>query len=493
MKIALIYPTSEVSPESANYLGISYIAAVLMKHNYEVDLYDCSATGMTQSELFSVLAHNRYDVVGMTAYYSNYVYVLRTASYLKKINPDTFVFIGGYYPTLNYKNMSCDLGLIDCMIIGEGELPTLQLLNSIQNKSYPSTKGIYYKDNTGFVYTGPGDHIKELDELPYPIRTDHARKRVNISASRGCYGNCSYCCIDSFLRIGNCHQVRRRSPENVVAELTEIYRKSGIHEFNFIDDNFSFRTDNDRRWFKNFITLVRGTGIPAKFACQIRANEIIEYTDCLREFIANGLNWIFVGIESFLQPHLDFYKKNLTIETNIKCIKALQAANIPYSIGYMLFNPLTTLEDILQTLKIFRNLDFLHELYEPIFLSNTYLISFPGTAVHDYITQHHLNSYDSKGYRFKDERVQPCFDLMRTWGKIALPILRKLSHSCEQTAEITASIKHLIHMDLNLMENTVSVLLKSRNKDPSSELQSLLQSQFIELDHQKQQLLSIRG
>ncbi len=93
--------------------------------------------------------------------------------------------------------------------------------------------------------------IQDLDSIPWPAwdlfpvenyvsSLDHRQNKVRhmeVLASRGCPFNCVYC-----YRIYG-RNVRRRSPESIVAELKELVNRYDIRYSGFPDDLFTSDRD----------------------------------------------------------------------------------------------------------------------------------------------------------------------------------------------------------------------------------------------------------
>ncbi len=227
MKICLIYADNDMS-SGTEHLGIAYITAYLKEHGYVVDLYDCTAMQMDLNNLLAILKRKLYDIVGFSCYQDNYLYTLRTILYLRSIKLDTFIFIGGYLPTLSIEKLKPHMNIIDCAVMGEGEEITLQLIRNIKTGNWKETKGIAYIAADRLVFTEKGSRVEHLDRLPFPVRLGNNRNTFNIIASRGCTGNCSFCSIRSFSKHNDCQRIRRRSPQNIVSEIESCMRMTDL-------------------------------------------------------------------------------------------------------------------------------------------------------------------------------------------------------------------------------------------------------------------------
>lgn len=79
-------------------LGLGYIAAVLMRHGYEVAALDLNPMGWQPARVRSVLEHEQPRILGISAYPASYPFGLEAAEMAKEINPQTVVVLGGGIP-----------------------------------------------------------------------------------------------------------------------------------------------------------------------------------------------------------------------------------------------------------------------------------------------------------------------------------------------------------------------------------------------------------
>jgi len=395
---------------------------MLIQNGFMVDVYDCPFMNISYEQLLEYLKNNKYDAVGLSTYYFNSNDVLRISEYIKSLNDQIFVFIGGYLPTQYYEKMDRYFSFIDCMVIGEGELTSLRLLRNFKNGKWKNSKGIAYLDENKIRYTGNCDPVNHLDILPFPYRVPRAKEFpiATVLTSRGCYGNCNYCSIQQMIKASNCKRLRKRSPENVIDEIKQLEDNENKKTILFADDNFSLRSKNDKIWFDNFSQLIIKHNIDVDFFCEIRADDIVYCEEYIEKFKKIGLKSIFIGIENFVQKHLDFYNKNITVETNLKALQTLESLQIAYSFGFMLFNPIITIKDIFDNIivleQIYKNNKY---LFPDRLISNSAAIAYPGTSFEDFIVKNDLQLNKEEGYRIIDEKAFLCKKAANIWGKLA--------------------------------------------------------------------------
>ena len=470
MNICLLYPYDKETAgdyDSEPHLGLAYIASSLIANGHNVEIYDCMEMNLSLSDLFNILSEKTFDAIGMATFYINHAFVFRTASFLKKKNKNTFIFIGGYLPTLNYKNMHRDFDYIDCMVIGEGEITTCKIIDGINDSSWKKTKGIVYLENGKLIYTGKCEAENNLDLLSFPLRTKPYRKEMRIITTRGCYGKCSYCSFYSMLESCNVKRIRRRSPENVVCEIEEIIQATKANCIRINDDNFALVSQKDREWFQRFNQLIQEKNINVKFHILMRADDILRTGHLLEEFKQIGLASIFVGIESFLQKHLDFYNKRIKVEENLKALAVLDDLNIAYEIGFLLYNPITTIDDILQTVRIIKDTELNKKnknILRPISVSS--VIAYHGTDLYEYTHKNNIFSKNRRGYIIQDEKAEACLEVMTYWSQKYDPIIEKRNLYTKAVQAENNSVIHeiklinfkLFYLDIDFLEEVAKII-----------------------------------
>jgi len=90
------------------------------------------------------------------------------AHLLKERNPDCNIVIGGSWCSLLGKELGNKLNefpFIDYMIVNEGEIPLLNLVNALKGKNEQCIKGVYYKIDGQILYT-PNNESFPLSQTP---------------------------------------------------------------------------------------------------------------------------------------------------------------------------------------------------------------------------------------------------------------------------------------------------------------------------------------
>jgi len=276
-------------------LGLLYLAAVTKKRGHQVHLIDSGSirkeqtcappsaavetdlkTHALDSAPFSLFGRYRHfgpsydeieervqeispDVVGISSLFSPYARESKeTAAAARRAAPKARIVMGGGHPSAFPETLLADPD-IDCVVVGEGEGPFPDLVDSIAAGRDPSDiPGVAVLKN-GSPSVKPSAFIPDLDSLPYPAREllDHdayqqrGKRLTQILSSRGCPHKCAFC--SAHLTAGK--RFRARSPEAVVAEMKLCRDRFGTEIFDFEDDNMTL----DRGRALRLAKLVRRT------------------------------------------------------------------------------------------------------------------------------------------------------------------------------------------------------------------------------------------
>ncbi|MFP4248087.1 MAG: B12-binding domain-containing radical SAM protein [Armatimonadota bacterium] len=320
MRTLLVFPRFKY-PSGDPPLGVAYLAAVLRERGLEVDIFDATFEQHPLRALREQLSREHYDLVGISVLTSMIEDAAAIGEMVREVSPDTMLVAGGPHPTVA-PEYTLDLGVFDAVMVGEAEetLPAL-IESGLRLEDQP---GVWYRVGNEIVQNERPNVITDLDALPFPAwdmldmdqyltlwyQLDAVRYGVrgtSIMASRGCPYRCSYCQPTLGTIFGR--QVRRRSPESLMAEAAEVKERFGIEGLMWLDDTFLL----DRGWMRRLCEQFVGSGLDLMWGCNIRADV------CDRESLelmqAAGLEMVHVGIESASQRILDdVYQKGITIE-----------------------------------------------------------------------------------------------------------------------------------------------------------------------------------
>ncbi|MHB8986623.1 MAG: B12-binding domain-containing radical SAM protein, partial [Eubacteriales bacterium] len=223
------------------------------------------------------------------------------------------------------------------------------------------------RDGSGNICSQRRAPVTDLDLLPFPVRTEAMLRlpEINIEGSRGCYGGCTFCYINPYYKerghtsakvwghtsIEECPQLmnvpdlsrwRGRSPENIVAEIDGLIAEYGKREFYFVDPNFFGPGRQGQERALRLASLLKERDI--QFGIEARVNDIHEQS--IGALAEAGLRHILVGLESGRDESLKRLNKMTTVAQNEKALKVLRLHGIEPNIGFIMFEPDSSLEDI---------------------------------------------------------------------------------------------------------------------------------------------------
>ncbi len=319
-------------------LGILYISSHLKAKGFSVELYD--TTFATKAAFRMYLQAMRPPIVGIYTNLMTKLNVIPMIGWCKSVGAK--VVLGGPEPP-HYADEFLDAGA-DVVVISEGEETLEELIPALRVGAHgrvplQGVRGIVFRDEDGkTVRTPPRPLIKNLDAQPFPDReaidmdryvdtwrTNHGRGSVSLITARGCPYTCKWCSHSVF---GNTH--RRRSPENVLAELEEIIERYSPDQLWYADDVLTIH----RTWTLKFAALLKERGIKIPFECISRADRLdLQVIEALAEM---GCDKLWIGSESGSQKILDAMSRRTQAEDVQAKTHMLRSAGIQTGMFIML-------------------------------------------------------------------------------------------------------------------------------------------------------------
>lgn len=355
---------------------LMYLAAVAEKQGFEAKIADYSQSGDYEADLREFKPD--YLVVNIAT--PTLEHDLDAVKKAKEICPNiTTVAKGAAFLTLGEKIVS-EHNELDFGILGEAEDTLKDILD---NKPKNNILGIYYKENDEVKFTGKRPFIEDLDSLPFPARhlvnnniyrrPDNNKVQATIKVSRGCPFHCFFCLATPVSGA----KVRRRSPENIVAEIRECVEKYNIKNFLFWSDIFNI----DKDWTMKLCQAIIDSGLKITWSANTRA-DTADY-EMAKMMYKSGCRLVSIGVESGSQYMLEKMGKKITLNDVRRTVKVFKKAKIRIYNYFVIGLPWETEETVEETIKfaIELNSDFIS------FYTATPL---PGSRFYDYALEHNL-------------------------------------------------------------------------------------------------------
>lgn len=216
--------------------GIYYIASFVQRE-MDVEADVCQMFWGEKPEDYPL---DRYDFILISAlathFWSNREAM---ATIRREKRPDCRVIMGGPHATFAPYEA---LEYADYVVLGEGEIPTLQLLTALRDgDGIENVDNLCFYDHDGRLRFNKFTHYKGIDNTIDPGLLARAPRLhwATVSMSRGCPFDCSFCYAIRILG----RRFRPKSVDSIAEELDGIHRQTGCSRFYVTDLNFTTRTD----------------------------------------------------------------------------------------------------------------------------------------------------------------------------------------------------------------------------------------------------------
>ncbi len=370
MLLAMSY-VALVGPEIEENLSLRYIASSLAKAGVRSELVPFNFEGDFASAMETILrAPERPIAVGISlAFQWRARDFLALAVALREGGYEGHITMGGHFGTFAAKEVLGDFPEIDSIVRQEAEETMVALVTALEKKTpLTSIAGLALRTGDDIVMT---EHpaLPDLATLPRPDRRGEPASCFGhgiapLVSSRGCYANCSFCCIAAWHEQSlPGKRYRIREVDDVADEMIELQKTRGIDVFVFHDDNFFVpgHRQNRERFAALADALERKKIGP--FATVVKARP----TDCdpaVFEILKQRLNCIrvYIGIETDADQGLRTLRRWSHSKQNHKSIDLVRKLDLYTCYNMLIFDPDTTIES-LRT-----NVEFLR--YAPEFPSN---------------------------------------------------------------------------------------------------------------------------
>lgn len=361
-------------------LGLAYLAANLKQGGHEVSILDAPALGLTSMGICKAIEEKAYDLIGVTMLTPMYS---RSVEVVKAINhafPEITIVVGGPHPTILPRETLIENKEIDFVVIGEGEVVFLNLVNTLEKSGNTNDiPGIAYRKNNTVIINQPPEMITRLDDLPIPARhllpmdayhmtksrsqSEHA---FTVSVARGCPFNCAFCC-----RIFG-RRVRHHSVERIIKEISMLFNDYGAREINLEADTLTL----NKHFIKSLCNGIIDSGLSREitWTCESRIDTVNE--DMLKKMKESGCWQISYGVETGSQRLLDLIQKDISLDQIENTFAITKRVGISIRAFFMLGIPTETRKESLKTISFAKKLDARWSQF-------TVFTPFPGTELYD--------------------------------------------------------------------------------------------------------------
>lgn len=329
---------------------LMYLAAIAEQCGYEAMIRDYSQGGNFEVDLKEFQPDFLVANIATPTFQSD----MMAIKLAKDINPSICTIVKGA-PFLTYNtNTIYENPFIDYVIIGEAEFTLKEILEGVPNNEI---LGSCYRENFQPIKNEKRPFIENLDELPFPARhlvdnsiyrrPDNGKVQAVVKVARGCPFHCFFCLATPVSGA----KVRKRSPENIVAELKECVEKYNIRNFLFWSDIFNL----DREWTLELCKKIIESGLKITWSSNTRADTMDD--EMAKMMYKSGCRLVSIGVESGSQKMLDKIGKKITLDNIRNTVKILKKNKIKIYNYFVIGLPWETEETVEETIKFAIELD----------------------------------------------------------------------------------------------------------------------------------------
>ncbi|MCX5816464.1 MAG: radical SAM protein [Proteobacteria bacterium] len=326
-----------VSYDNGSYInwfpqGLGYIAAVLLKEGYQVEIYNQDKHHYPEEHLTEYLNRGKFDVVGVgvIAGYYQYRKLLEISEAISRSKNRPLYILGGSGPSPAPEYFLKKTGA-DIAVIGEGEATIAETMQTVKNgAALNGIKGIAYREGDKIIVNERRPLIKDIDSIPLPayelfpmdyyrlLRLPHASSTdflLPVLSGRGCTFKCTFCYrMDTGFR--------PRSSEGIIEEIRMLKLDYGATYITFSDELLMSSIERTTSLCEDFLK----AGLNIKWFCNGRLN--YAKPELLKLMKKAGCVFINYGIEAMDDTVLKNMKKSLTTKQIVKGIEATLEAGI---------------------------------------------------------------------------------------------------------------------------------------------------------------------
>jgi anaerobic magnesium-protoporphyrin IX monomethyl ester cyclase len=356
MTIALIRPRAPLNRYIQNVpLNYVHLAAWLREQGHEAVILDGVFDEVTPRHIDQVIEVRGIGIAGIGCMTCELPQALEEAARLKRAHPGIRIVFGGAHPSGDPAECLSS-GVVDYVIVGEGEIPLAKLLNALQAGIEPESIQGVWKLREGRAIPGGSAEVPDVAALPRPaydlLNLEHyyrldspwhfpkSRRALQLITQRGCPYQCSYC-----------HEIHTKKfrgmpAETVLDQVEWLVREYGAREFMIVDDIFNFDPERAKEICRGIVR--RGLRIHLQFPNGVRGDRFDEELVSLMK--QAGTHYMAIAIETTSQKFQKLVRKNLKIDRARQTMEWARKYGIEVCGFFMIGFPGETLEEVRATL-----------------------------------------------------------------------------------------------------------------------------------------------
>ena len=398
-------------------IGMDQLAGYLREKDFTIDIKYFSNKKQIEEIVNEI--DLEYKLIAFSINNSNYNKCCEIAKTIKEKNKNILIEFGGGFSTRYYKEILDENKEVDFVILGDGEKPFEFLLEKLINFKNDITNINHSSIATHTNFEKKNEflnqrilHLPIFDYYEKDSKFKNSRKVHCIQTKNNiCTGKCTFCTE----RHG---KIFYKDLDEIIEQIKIVYEKYGVKKIFFTDDNILDPNDNFAKLrLIELCKKIEKLEYNLAFQCYMKAISIKNDSlddELLKYMKKVGFVEVFVGLEAGNQEDLDLYNKLTTVEDNYNIINKLTQHDLIPIIGFISFNPYSTLD------RINKNFKFLCDI-KCTYLFN-YLYSF--VVIDKYVPLYkkikkdnllisNENEYIDIKYNYKNIEVKGILDYIR--------------------------------------------------------------------------------
>lgn len=366
------------------------ICSILKTGNFKCRL------GLFINRLLDSNSLDGFNLIGFSIYsYYSFLFALLLSRRIKQ-NINIPIVFGGPFISLYHSLYPEVFNFVDYMIVGDGTVPLLRLIDYLNKKILISeVSNLIYKDDAKLVATAVEYYPLEdmpapdFNGLPLGLYKEFRLlgPRLPYQITRGCTSKCSFC---SYISLGP--KIEFKSYEKVINELRQM---KNIYSNNIFYFTIGATIDNSYEYLDGLCDILINERLDIIWRAFARVNRLNK--DLLKKMYKAGCRSLLFGIESGSDRILKIMNKGFSSEQASRTLQLAYEARIKSHIFLIIGYPTETRQDINQTIEfIKRNRRYIHHCIIRKFLL------YYGTSI--YLNSHEYGIsnliHDDSGYIF---------------------------------------------------------------------------------------------
>jgi len=358
-------------------LTLAVVAAILRDSGFTVSLKDCSNDGISFEGLREIIRGFRPSLVIVNTSTPSITSDLEVARLVKGIDEKIKTVFFGIHVTALPEEVFSENPDVELLARGEPEYTLKELALALaEERGLSGVKGLVRKEKNKIIYNETRPFIEDLDELPYPawdlVNIKNYRLPITgrpfllVLTGRGCPYPCTFCAAKVFYGI----EPRLRSWQRITGEIKYVREKYGVNDFLFWSEN----AISDRRNMHDISTALAREVPGVKWVANGRVDMVDR--ELLGAMKKAGCWMIGYGVEAGTNRVLSLMKKRTTVKDIERAARLTREAGIEVTGHVIVGYPGETKEDILETGRLVKKLDF---DYIQVYSS----VPFPGSPLYE--------------------------------------------------------------------------------------------------------------